>query len=135
MSDIPLKYIRRTRGYNRIQDTADTANDAESDSGMHTGVTAATAAARRMAKRKGKARYTDEPEEEDTLLGEEDGYREGDVEEQRLLEPASSVCTCPNCCFVWSYILVEVEHFVQVQGQKVQRQVKNDTIQTTRYMI
>lgn len=93
MSDIPLKYIRRTRGYHRIQDNTDVANDAEADSGMHTGVTAATAAARRNAKRKGKARYMDEPEEEDTLLGgEEDGYRDGDVEEQRLQETVSSVC-------------------------------------------
>jgi hypothetical protein len=118
MSDIPLKYIRRTRGYNRIQDTTDdAANDAESDSGMHTSVAAATAAARRNARRKGKARYMDEPEEEDTLLGgEEDGYRDGDIEEQRLQETASSVCTCSNCRCVRAYVVVEVEYTVKVQG-------------------
>jgi phospholipid-translocating ATPase len=106
MSDIPLRYIRRTRGYNPINN-----NDSEGEndnpgenSEMRSVEASAAAAMRRKSKGKVKARYVDDPEEEDSLLGgvgEDEGYRDRqeDLEEGRS-ETASQVCFILAVCEV-----------------------------------
>jgi phospholipid-translocating ATPase len=106
MSDIPLRYIRRTRGYTPINNNVSEGenNNTGEDSEMRSVKTSASAAMRKKSKGKVKARYVDDPEEEDSLLGgvgEDEGYRDRqeDLEEARS-ETASQVCFALAVCEV-----------------------------------
>jgi hypothetical protein len=134
MSDIPLRYIRRTRGYNPIN-----SNDSEGDNNnLNSGrenseMLSAFAAMQRKSNGKVKARYVDGPEEDLLLvgMGEDDGYRDTqeDLEEARS-ETASQV----------RFVLVVCEMaltFSQVAAERptVKGQIENETIQVSRYVL
>ncbi|KAJ8519306.1 hypothetical protein ONZ45_g3743 [Pleurotus djamor] len=97
MTEIPLHSIRKNRsGYTRLngQDDNDDDNEAhdtnQRGSQMRAGLrAAATGSSRRVGKGKGKQKYSDDPEEEATLLGSDYDVEEGSSDVFKSNSPPS----------------------------------------------